>query len=90
MEVGKPRCDHESLEACNAENVGCRDVNLTFNDAKAQAIQEFEKRYLSQLLRESGGNVTQAAKRAGKERRALGKLIKKHGIKETTGSADCA
>ena len=44
------------------------------------AIDRFEKDYLSILMSESQGNVTQAAKRAGKERRALGKLLKKHGI----------
>ena len=29
----------------------------------------------------TGGNVTAAAARAGKERRALGRLLKRHGIK---------
>ena len=28
----------------------------------------------------TGGNVTAAARLAGKERRALGKLLKKHGL----------
>jgi DNA-binding NtrC family response regulator len=51
-----------------------------FNELKAQAIAEFEQRYLCGLIEQSGGNVTQAAKFAGKERRALGKLLKKYGI----------
>jgi two-component system response regulator AtoC len=53
---------------------------LSFNAAKARAIQEFETEYLHSLLVATKGNVTVAAKRARKERRALGKLIKKHGI----------
>ena len=31
-------------------------------------------------MEETGGNVTQAARRAVKERRALGKLLKKHAM----------
>lgn len=55
-----------------------------FNSAKAQVIMQFEKRYLSKVLKESEGNITIAAKRAGKERRAFGKLLKKHGISINT------
>ncbi|MER2514841.1 MAG: sigma-54-dependent Fis family transcriptional regulator, partial [Candidatus Accumulibacter phosphatis] len=35
---------------------------------------------LLRLMSESAGNVSSAARLAGKERRALGKLLKKHGI----------
>lgn len=55
----------------------------TFNQAKACAVAAFERQYLCQLLREADGNVTFAARRAGKERRALGRMLKKHGIDRT-------
>jgi DNA-binding NtrC family response regulator len=48
--------------------------------AKARLVAEFERHYLEALLHETHGNVSEAARRAGKERRALGKLIKKHGL----------
>ncbi|MBI1395870.1 MAG: AAA domain-containing protein [Betaproteobacteria bacterium] len=51
-----------------------------FNRAKARAIDEFERRYLAELLSRTEGNVSVAARIAGKERRSLGKLLKKHGI----------
>jgi len=51
-----------------------------FQAAKARAIAEFERSYLAQLLAETHGNVSLAARRSGKERRSLGKLLKKHGI----------
>jgi DNA-binding NtrC family response regulator len=51
-----------------------------FAEAKASAIKRFERDYLVDLLAEAGGNVSRAARIAGKERRALGKLLKKHGI----------
>jgi DNA-binding NtrC family response regulator len=52
-----------------------------FAAAKARAIQSFERAYLARLMEETGGNVTQAARRAAKERRALGKLLKKYAIR---------
>lgn len=54
-----------------------------FNEQKAQAIAGFERQYLDRLLLQTRGNVSLAAKLAGKERRALGKLLQKHGINRT-------
>jgi DNA-binding NtrC family response regulator len=51
-----------------------------FNDARANALSAFERQYLMRLMQLAHGNVTHAAHIAGKERRALGKLLKKHGI----------
>ena len=51
-----------------------------FRVAREQAINAFEHDYISRLLQETGGNVTEAAKLAGKERRSFGKIMKKHGI----------
>ncbi|MCJ7603253.1 MAG: sigma-54 dependent transcriptional regulator [Desulfobulbaceae bacterium] len=55
-------------------------ADVSFNEAKTQIISQFEKKYLEWLINETNGNVTQAAKLAGKERRAFGKLLKKYGI----------
>ncbi len=55
-------------------------VTLNFNEAKRHTLEAFEIDHLTRLMRESAGNVTQAARLAGKERRALGKLLKKHRI----------
>lgn len=52
----------------------------SFQDAKARAIVEFEKAYLMRVMQITRGNVTLAAKIAGKERRALGKLLQKYHI----------
>jgi len=51
-----------------------------FNEAKDHALAHFEQRYLTWLISHAKGNVTQAADLAQKERRALGKLLKKHAI----------
>mgnify|MGYP000966199987 FL=1 len=59
--------------------LGC-PTTLNFNEAKQQVLNAFERSQLQRLLAETGGNVSSAARLAGKERRALGKLLKKHGI----------
>jgi DNA-binding NtrC family response regulator len=58
-------------------------LRLEFNEAKSRMITRFEREYLRRLMATTHGNVTLAARRAGKERRALGKLLKKHGIERS-------
>lgn len=48
--------------------------------ARARALEQFDRAYLSELIQHTRGNVTQAAALAGKERRAMGKLLKRYGI----------
>ena len=55
-------------------------LDISMKEAKSRLIQEFERKYLRWLMAKSCGNVTRAAKIAGQERRALGKLLRKHGI----------
>lgn len=52
----------------------------TLQAAKSRAIQEFEHSYLSNLLAANNGNVSRAAQAAGKDRRALQRMIRKHGL----------
>ncbi len=52
----------------------------TFQAAKQQIIAKFERNYVEGLLARHRGNITQAAREAGKERRAFGRLIKKYRI----------
>jgi DNA-binding NtrC family response regulator len=51
-----------------------------FQKAKEAAIEAFEIEYVNKVLEITSGNVTEAARIAGKERRAFGKLIKKHSV----------
>ncbi len=52
-----------------------------FHAAKARIINEFEKRYIQDLLIAHQGNITKASKTAQKNRRAFWELIRKHSIK---------
>jgi DNA-binding NtrC family response regulator len=62
------------------EHADAGHAALAFAQAKAVAVRRFEQDYLHRVLLEAGGNVTRAARLAGKERRAFGKLLKKHGL----------
>ncbi len=51
-----------------------------FRAARARAIEAFERQYVIEMLKEHKGNITQAARGAGQDRRAFGRLVKRHGI----------
>jgi DNA-binding NtrC family response regulator len=53
---------------------------LSFQAAKRKAIEAFERDYLSRLMADQTGNISQAARIAGKDRSDLGKLLKKHSL----------
>ena len=53
---------------------------ILFRHARSQAIQKFERAYVTDLLRKHHGNITRAAAEAGKDRRAFGRLVRKHEI----------
>ena len=52
----------------------------SFQEAKSEIVGDFERSYLRHVLSESKGNVSEAARRAGKERRTFAKLMDKYGL----------
>jgi transcriptional regulator with GAF, ATPase, and Fis domain len=65
------------------QHMGGRQERATaenYRAAKAEAISRFDRGFLLRLMARTNGNVSAAAAQAGKERRALGKLLKKYGI----------
>ncbi len=55
-------------------------IEDNFGTAKSHVIARFEREYLTDLIRRADGNVSEAARLSGTERRQLGKMLKKHGI----------
>ena len=49
-----------------------------------EAKEEFERDYLTQILEKAGGNISEAAKLAGKYRADLYELLKKHNLRGDT------
>jgi DNA-binding NtrC family response regulator len=56
------------------------EATASFQQRKARVIMAFERDYLQGLLLTHRGNITRAAEAAGKDRRALRQLIRKHKI----------
>ncbi len=79
IHIKSPQFD-SSERRRNSDRRQLASATKAFNEAKSQAIAEFEQRYLTAALIKANGNVTKAAKLAGKERRTFGKLLKKYGI----------
>ena len=53
---------------------------MSFKEAKANVVKEFEKSYIERLLLSYKGNITKSAQAARKNRRAFWELIRKHQI----------
>lgn len=51
-----------------------------YREARAKALEAFERKYVVDLLQRHHGNVTRAAREAGKERRAFGRILRKYNI----------
>ena len=70
-----------SPESCQGGDAGMNAFNgMPYSVAKSKALDRFAREYLTGLMDHAGGNITHAARVAGKERRALGKLLRKHGL----------
>jgi transcriptional regulator with GAF, ATPase, and Fis domain len=59
---------------------GAVDLDVPFRAAKEVAVEAFDRTYLSALLDWAGGNVSQAARRAGMDRIHLHRLIQRYGL----------
>ncbi|MCP3890459.1 MAG: sigma-54-dependent Fis family transcriptional regulator [Desulfobulbaceae bacterium] len=73
----------QSTEPTNpgSDPTDSRDLySATYNDAKAEILKRFSVDYLSNLLTNHGGNVTNAARGCGLERQALQRLLRRYGL----------
>ena len=67
-------------EGAEAGGAGASGMAASYHLARAQALADFERRFVRRALEESAGNVSLAARRSGTERRSFGRLLKKHGL----------
>lgn len=54
----------------------------SFRQAKANAVAEFERSYVRDMLAHTGGNISQAARLSKQERSAFGKLVRKYRLQD--------
>ena len=78
-----------AVALCDGPLIGAADLLFatdqtqtrgSFREAKARLITEFEREYIVCLLSSCDSNVSEAARAAGKNRRAFWELIRKHKI----------
>jgi two-component system, NtrC family, response regulator GlrR len=62
-------------------NQSAADATQSFQKAKQELVSLFERDYLEDALRRSGGNIAEAARASGKARRAFFELMRKHGVR---------
>jgi len=56
------------------------DVARPFREVKQEVIDAFERSYLTELLKAHHGNLAQAARAAGMDRKNLWALVERHGL----------
>jgi DNA-binding NtrC family response regulator len=59
-----------------------------FHEAKDALIARFEREYLEDLVQRAGGNLSQAARLAGLERKFLYKLLERNGLRQKSGDEE--
>lgn len=74
-------------QALSAVRTGAADpmvpqlyMERPFKEAKALIVEDFEKRYIAEVLIRHGGNISRAAAHSGIDRRSLHRLLLKHEI----------
>src|SRR5262249_51133206 len=83
----------DELPLLNGEEVGSnlslspQTTLVSFQNAKKELVDLFEREYLEEALRRSNGNIAEAARASGKARRAFFELMRKHGVQAVNASA---
>lgn len=76
------------LSVSGGQSLLVSSIQGPYKDARTRLLKQFERQYLSNLLRECNGNLTQAANKAGLVRHHLRDLCKRNQIPFGTGSYD--
>ena len=88
---------------CCGEEIGPEDImledgalerrlggaqSLVYEEAKREAVERFQRRYVEDLMAECDGNVSAAARRAAMTRAALHRILKRLGLASYSGAAE--
>ena len=73
--------DSVSPEGASAAASDLSEAVVPYRAARAQAVSDFERAYLGNLIRAADGNASEAARRAQMDRAYLLSLLKRHGLR---------
>ena len=71
---------HDLLPSAEGDEELSFPTDLSFREAKERVVAAFEKRYLEEVLRRTGGKLTDAAKAAGMDNKNFSEKMKRHGV----------
>ena len=72
--------EHERAPVAQQQTPLISRCGLSLRQAKARAIERFEREYLARLLFIHQGNVSGAARSAGTDRRTFQRLLRQYGL----------
>ena len=79
--IGAAECEAVlGVRSPSAAPNGAKGSVEPFHAARAEALERFERAYLDRLLRATGNNVAEAARRAGIDRKNLWLKLKRYGL----------
>jgi two-component system, NtrC family, response regulator GlrR len=78
LSAGEPIQPEHILFTAGADSTSEVVSAETYRTARSQAIERFERHYVSEMLQKHNGNITHAARDAGHDRRGFGRLAKKY------------
>lgn len=73
--------DVELGEVPRTAEVSLPSADMSLKEARDQLLESFEKQYLEDLLQRCDGNLSQAARMAGVDRKTIARMLKRHGIR---------
>ncbi|MBK6848853.1 MAG: sigma-54-dependent Fis family transcriptional regulator [Proteobacteria bacterium] len=80
LAVGTLKLEHDELGAPLAAAEAATAL-APYREARAEALARFERGYLGELIKQCGGNASQAARRAAMDRPYLLNLLRRHGLR---------
>ncbi len=83
LAVGRPPSLVRPIAAAASADLFDDVLSLEYKDARGRILDEFERRYLTDLLKRSGGSVRQAARLAHMDRKYLIELLRRHGMRSS-------
>lgn len=65
----------------STEKEGVHSETTSFKHAKQQAVEMFEREFLTELLKRNDGHMSRAAREAGVDRKTIERMVKRHGLR---------
>lgn len=76
-----PHADPQTDAPTDDNSVAGNLMMLPFTEARARALEEFDRKFLSAALARHNGNIARTARALGLHRQSLQKLMARRGIK---------